>query len=526
MKNIKSNKTCIIINEKNKGKSKGLFFDEDNIDIFYKNFNNINTLSLIYKLYKKYNLIVFIKDHLFSLNELKSKINFVLDKNLSSYHLIPGLSNYLYINNSILDIYNLNDNGISNLITFRKFQDSINNFYIKIPIPFKYTLKNFFVNKMTTFSNNMKHFNNIQIKLKNSKELKVPIFKNNHFIDLGDKEIQIEYFVDKIIDYFPFPKVIMLALSNTCNLQCAMCPYHSKELKKYHSNDYFKHKKYIKLELIKKIAAEVMQFPVSFHFGEFDEPLMHPNILEIVAILAKEAGKTLHITTNGSLWSKKISEQLIKNGLSSVSFSLDAINPETYKKIRKKGDLNKTVENILSFLELKEKYNPKINVNICIIEQPDSKNEIDQFIQFWKTKNIDSVSIYKLFELIDKENFIFEIKNKYYKEKKRVPCSALWDQTFIYPEGEVSLCCTTLGRVPKDGIISMGNIYNNSIQEIWIGEKYQSVRKDLINGNFKKIPYCKICTHWAATYQQEEILNDGTIKIYNENESFFYFSKK
>ena len=182
--------------------------------------------------------------------------------------------------------------------------------------------------------------------------------------------------------------------------------------------------------------------------------------------------------------------------------------------------------NVERFLRLRDELRPGLYVNLCIINQEGASAEIEDFKAYWREKGASSVSVYQLFKPAEGNNAQWVVPNKYYEEKTRKPCTALWDQCFLHPEGEVSLCCTTLIRVPQDGVISKGNLNENSLAEIWFGALYQKVREDLIDERFEEHPYCRDCDNWSSSYQFKKTLPDGTDFIYGESMGFYFFPQK
>jgi MoaA/NifB/PqqE/SkfB family radical SAM enzyme len=252
---------------------------------------------------------------------------------------------------------------------------------------------------------------------------------------------------------------------------------------------------------------------------------MHPQIAEVVRLLASVPQAAVHITSNGNLMSEQLARDLIAAGVKSIQFSVDAQTPETYKKIRG-AKLEKVQRNVRRFLQVRDKLKPDLYVNLCIINQGDATSEIEDFKAYWRKHGASSVSVYQLFEPASHALGQWKVPNKYFEEKKRTPCTALWDQCFIYPDGEVSLCCTTLIRVPQDGVMSVGNFYHHSLQDIWLGAQYRKLRQDLIHNRLKDHPYCESCDNWSSSYQFKKTLEDGTIFIYGESMGYYFFPEK
>jgi len=76
-------------------------------------------------------------------------------------------------------------------------------------------------------------------------------------------------------------------------------------------------------------------------------------------------------------------------------------------------------------------------------------------------------------------------------EVNRVPCIALWGTFCIHVDGEVGICCMDSQiRVP------LGNVVEQSIEEIWKGERLARLREMHLNGLRSRLPMCDGCTLW------------------------------
>jgi MoaA/NifB/PqqE/SkfB family radical SAM enzyme len=344
---------------------------------------------------------------------------------------------------------------------------------------------------------------------------------------LGSRALQKRFFVDDVSRHFPMPRAISLVLSNQCNLKCVMCPYHSPLFIQNRQTDYFDDKRWMPLPLVKQLTDELKDNtqPIIFHMGELDEPMLHPDLPAIVRLLAAVPQSTVHVTSNGNLLSEKLGRALIEAGIKSVQFSVDAQTQATYKKIRG-AKLEKVQRNVERFLRLRDELHPGLYVNLCIINQEGASEEIEDFKAYWRQKGASSVSVYQLFKPAEGNNAQWIVPKKYFEEKSRTPCTALWDQCFVYPDGEVSLCCTTLIRVPQEGVISKGSLKTQSLRDIWFGAMYQKVREDLIDERFEDHKYCADCDNWSSSYQYKKTLQDGTEFIYGESMGYYFFPEQ
>jgi MoaA/NifB/PqqE/SkfB family radical SAM enzyme len=334
----------------------------------------------------------------------------------------------------------------------------------------------------------------------------------------GDKLEVKRYLVDRISDFYPFPKTICLVLTNRCNLKCGHCPFYSPKYVSSRSTNFFDELREVDLKKFECLAKEAGKYGVLFHIGTMEEPALHPQLSTIIYI-AKKCNTRVSIATNGLLLKPKLSEEIIRAGLDYISFSIDAATQKTYKAIRG-GNYNALVKNIDEFIRLRNKYRPKLRIEVTMIMQDKSRNEWEDFYKFWKSKGVDSIVQYQLFE--GKEDGSFEVNKdrKFNHQPERLSCFYLWDICFVYPDGEVSLCCTTLNWIPRMDInkLSVGNVKEMSLQEIWLSENYQKKRLANIEGNWAEVPYCESCNMWTDHHPTIELVDGNTIRMSTENQ--------
>jgi MoaA/NifB/PqqE/SkfB family radical SAM enzyme len=88
------------------------------------------------------------------------------------------------------------------------------------------------------------------------------------------------------------------------------------------------------------------------------EPLAHPNIADMVSQI-KSIGSSVELVTNGTLLSKRLSEDLIDAGLDGLWISLDGATPESYKDVGLGAALPEVLNNLVEFRHARwSKYHP------------------------------------------------------------------------------------------------------------------------------------------------------------------------
>lgn len=277
-----------------------------------------------------------------------------------------------------------------------------------------------------------------------------------------------------------FPELISLETASACNLHCVHCPPHMLEYK--HEVRKFG---ILNIDLFYKLMDEIDKFGerrIALH--KDGEPLMHPNIIEIFKRLKKKREHNVYLTTNAHRLTEGISEAILKYKINIVNFSLGASTEKFYSKVRG-NDFNKVISNILNFMKMRKysEWQPKVIVQIIELpEYPEMKDEIKQFKKFWKDFNVEVQVWEKLTWGVYKNN------NKF---KNRYPCYQLWETVTVNSDGLASACCMDWRQQ-----LIIGDAKNETIEEIWHGEKLKYLREMHIAGNENELPICDSCNYW------------------------------
>ncbi|HTU02274.1 MAG TPA: radical SAM protein [Candidatus Sulfotelmatobacter sp.] len=92
-------------------------------------------------------------------------------------------------------------------------------------------------------------------------------------------------------------------------------------------------------------GLEALPEPPTIFFGGFGEPLVHPEILEMVG-QARHLGGPVEMITNGILLDEKRAEALIEVGLERLWVSIDGASPECYADVRQADSLSQVIANL------------------------------------------------------------------------------------------------------------------------------------------------------------------------------------
>ena len=163
-----------------------------------------------------------------------------------------------------------------------------------------------------------------------------------------------------------------IGILESCNLKCKMCKMY--EIPSLKNNQLIPLKRWeLFFKDLKEIAGEGFVFNIPG-----GEPLLHPNIFDIIKIAKKNKLKPL-LSTNASLITNNIADKLIKSGLFAVTISLDSSLEKTHDFIRGKVGTYKKVLRAIRLLSFYRKlYNVQFDIGIQAVIQEVIEEEEDE----------------------------------------------------------------------------------------------------------------------------------------------------
>lgn len=271
------------------------------------------------------------------------------------------------------------------------------------------------------------------------------------------------------------PLQLNIELTANCNLRCKMC---------YRSYDIQVRNGTLSLEDIQGLAGQFAQMAIPSLWLSGGEPLMHPEIKDVLKTFSAVKPLDFWMVTNGLLLSTDISKTLIESGLTWLSVSIDASNENTYKKIRG-GDYATVLANVESFLDLREKMKSRLPfLRVSFIKMKENVDEENTFIEQWKDK-ADIIDIQTLADYHELEQFtICDVMESDYK------CTAPFTLLSVLPNGDIIPCCNGFY-----GEKSRYNIHNISLNDYW-----NSVYHKRFACSIKNKQYCDECIRCIKSF--------------------------
>jgi radical SAM protein with 4Fe4S-binding SPASM domain len=321
--------------------------------------------------------------------------------------------------------------------------------------------------------------------------------------NLNTKKIQLgQYDVRKKLTYNfsliadlkkekrPFPFSMSIYPSNICNHSCNFC-----EVEQYLKSNH----QLLSLELVDNILNQMKALNVkSIQWSGGGEPLLNKNVYKMISISSKNGFKNGLITNLSILKHDKIEE--LVNNLQWIRISFNGGTELDYKKIHAVGDFYKVINNIKKIIEINKIVKNSVNISLSFVYKKDNYQSLIDIAELCLELGVDSLHI-RPDQFIEDVNWLSsnemadvldrvlsttidtnlkittsEYLDKNYLNKYPSKCLAHFTSTVIQADGEVSFCRS---RVRDDGPFNIGNIKENTLQEIWDSNLNRSIEDTL-----------------------------------------------
>ena len=275
------------------------------------------------------------------------------------------------------------------------------------------------------------------------------------------------------------PYYYIIDACNVCNLRCPLCPTGNTTIARKQAM--------LSLEQYKELFDKIKEYALVVSLYNHGEPLLNPDVFSIIEHTHRNRVGT-NISSNFN-WPQPVEiNDFIRSGLDYVTVSLDGVTQDSYQQYRVRGDIGEVFDNLKRLLSAKKTLRSKTPfVEWQFIVFKHNEHEVEEARKLASELGVDLLrfispgvppeDMHNL-ELQEKwmpRNPLYWERNpKLVEERGYVfdqPCFYLYRSMFIYPGGGVTPCCFA-----HDERQDFGNLYNNSVMEIWNNNAYRSAR--------------------------------------------------
>ena len=283
-----------------------------------------------------------------------------------------------------------------------------------------------------------------------------------------------------------YPEKLEIELARGfCTASCPMC-----------SIDETKYNKVVmKFEKFKAIVDS---------FGEHIDKINHVNLVGLGEVLLDkkldEKIKYLklkgvdHVSfpSNASLLDAATSKKILDAGLGEIIIGIDSMNKPIFEKVRRDLIFEEVLENTLSHIKVRDKYDYNSKIMIRMIINKDNSNEWNSYVKYWeKLLNFDKGDMILYFPEHNWSDHDYpNSEGKPKIVKKDIRCDYIYDRLCLDAHGNVKFCCIDINASFFGGI---GNVLLMDPIEIFNSDYFVNSRRLMNEGEINKIKPCSTC---------------------------------
>lgn len=289
----------------------------------------------------------------------------------------------------------------------------------------------------------------------------------------------------------PAPFVVEMFPVYACNFRCRYCYQAVEEA----SRGYISNQRVMPFELFQKCVEDLRAFPEqikTLRIAGLGEPLMHRDVVKMVeCAVASGCAQNVELITNGSLLTPKISDGLIRAGLSRMIVSLQGTGAEAYRRTAgMQLDFDRFVEGLRYFCQHKKSTHVYCKVVDCALSGEEDRR---RFFEIFGDL-CDSIAVETAVPIMGGVEYGGLLKPS--REKKTqfglrvveheicpIPFYYLW----VNPDGKVVPC----NNINYPAIV--GDATQASLAEIWKGAGYRRFQCAMLDGLGQASEACRKC---------------------------------
>ncbi len=307
------------------------------------------------------------------------------------------------------------------------------------------------------------------------------------------------------------PVCLYLETTNRCNLLCATCPRTFEALEPPADMSWELFTSIV--DQFPKIAREVLH--------GVGEPMMVRELPRMIRYL-KDRGTRVLFNSNGTLLTRRRSQELIDSGLDELRISLDAAESKAFALVRGRDMFERIVRNLRAFIAMqREQAQPAPRVSLWLTGLKETVGQLPAFVRLAYEIGVLEVYLQRLvyfpegqglarpesalFEQVDRDegellraaealarslgvtfnaSGASEPGTSLKRQGEEQPwslCRRPWTLMYFTAHGKALPCCIAPFSMRGYDSFTLGDATQQSLREIWNGERYQHFRGALLS---------------------------------------------
>ncbi len=275
----------------------------------------------------------------------------------------------------------------------------------------------------------------------------------------------------------PFPRQVLVEVANICNHTCVFCAYPKMT----------RPSRFIEPELFRRLMKDAYDLgarEIGLHGGS--EPLTCKKLEEHVAFCREIGFEYIYFSTNGSLGTPERFRALVDAGTSSIKFSINGGDRETYRKIHGRDDFEKAIGNLRFLSEYRKTMSRKLFLAVSFVEVPENRES------FPALRAMVADLVDEVFH-VHASNQSGQMSNLPVAPFLPDTCQIPFNQVNITREGYLRACCNDY-----QNNLALVDLKTVPLAEAWLHEKARDLRRRHLDRRLEGT-LCYACIHGKRT---------------------------
>ena len=285
--------------------------------------------------------------------------------------------------------------------------------------------------------------------------------------------------------------------TNLCNANCSFCGYRFMQRPKVD----------MPMEVYEKAVREyAANGGGNLNFTPtVGDPLVDKQLIRRIDLARSYPEiQEIFLYTNAILLERFGYEALLQSGLSRLAISTFIGSREGYERYYGNDKYQKVVENIIEIARTNRRLGSPVRITLHLRVEGERASWEDTetyqtIAELVGVNNIDYLDVYDAWGgRIKKEDVPegTELDEPIpLAEKTKSPCFEMYRRLHVLADGNVGACVC----VDLESEIKVGNVKEQTLDEIWKGQRLRDYRSNWVKGNIPKV--CQSCTRYQAVDQ-------------------------
>ena len=228
------------------------------------------------------------------------------------------------------------------------------------------------------------------------------------------------------------------------------------------------------------------------------------DVIEMIKYANNRGINSISFYTNATLLHKVNLRELLSLNITRIGISVSPFDQKLYKAIYRSDAYSRVIENVSSLLRIAKEINSKIHISIeyrgpLTLEKCNQLDDYRSKIKPFLTNKISFSAFKAEFDTwggrIKSTDLLegMDVKSQV-NHSPIFPCTRLWNIQ-VEPSGNVNLCGCRANYNDEISPLYLGNINNNSLENIIKSPKAKAIRQSFFTGNLNDL--CKNCSWYT-----------------------------